>query len=113
VRERVGHYDALRPALDRVVTDRRRRADRLLGIARFDQSFLLCVVRPDAGVAIGLQFEGYGQPVILSGSLNAVHGAENILDVVTDLMRDDIGLCKITRRLKLPLQLLEEIEIEI
>ena len=63
-------------------------------------------MRPDAGKAIGLQFQPHLQGVALLGTaafLSCAHlrfDAQQILHVMTDLVRNHIGLCEITRGFK-------------
>ena len=54
VGEGLGHDIALRLALEIVVTDRRRGAERLVDIAHVENAFLLSRPRPDARITIGL-----------------------------------------------------------
>jgi len=111
--ERIGHHDALSPSLYRVIADRGRGSDGLFGITRFDQSLRLRVMGPDTGVAVGLQLKCNRQPIALTSTLHLVHCAHDVLNVMTDLMCDHVGLGKITIRSKFLFQLTEETEIEV
>src|SRR5437763_17054932 len=58
MREAVGHDPALRPPLQRVVADRRRRAQRRLDIARLEKMpALVCFVGPETCQAIRLKLD--------------------------------------------------------
>src|SRR3954469_17511213 len=101
VGEAVGDDLALRLALERVVTDRRSRAQALLGVARFEQRTAVArlgVGRPHAGEAVGLQLDpdlkgiAFARRQGLLALLDLAERAAEVLDVMADLVRDDIGL---------------------
>ena len=69
---------------------------------------------PHARVAVGLQFERHGGAVGPHAPCTyAVARTEQILDVVTELVRDHVGLREIARGTKARGEILEEAEIEI
>ena len=75
-------------------------------------------VRPDAGEAVRLQLEPNRELVPSSGfscgrEVDVLHHAEQVLDVVADLVRDDVRLREVARRVEPLLQLLHERQIEI
>ncbi len=106
VGERVRYHVALRPALQRVVADRRGGAQRSLDVARVNERRLalraqgrVLAVSPDAGEAVGLQLDldldlvGVGTAAgALLRLLRLRQDAEQVLHVVADLVRDHIGL---------------------
>ena len=77
------------------------------------------MLAPDAGQAIGLQFELHRQRIGLAwagaaaGFFDLRGNAELLLNVVTDFMRDDVGLGELARRLETLFQLAEEDEVDI
>ena len=66
-------------------------------VALVDQVALLGGIAPDAGEAIGLQFEKHGELIggagiaLLFGA-DGAFDAEDFLDVVADFVGDDVGL---------------------
>ena len=79
--------------------------ERFVDVARFDD-VLGCVgvMRPDAGEKIGLQLQPDRELVVFgladaaARSLHFVRDAEQVLHVMADLMRDDVGLREIAGR---------------
>jgi hypothetical protein len=77
------------------------------------------VVRPDAGEAVGLELHAHLQQVrvTLAGALlrllHLFRNAQLMLHVMTDFVRNDIGLGKIARCSEARLQVAVETEIEI
>ena len=77
------------------------------------------MVRPDAGVAVGLQFHQHLQPVAvgLAGArLRGAHfvgGAEHGLHVVADLVREHVGLGEVAGCLEARLELPIEREVDV
>ena len=99
------HHASGRLKLQRVVADRGCRLERRLDVAGFDQwrtalfhQPCILMVRPDAGEAIGLQFnldlQAIGPDLVhaLLLLLDFRHHAEQVLDVMADFMGDHIGL---------------------
>src|SRR4051812_45921244 len=93
--------------LDRVVADRLRSGDRVLDVLVgevLDQHVALAVLgargapRPHAGVAVGLELEPDGVAVGALLGLHLAHRAEEVLDVVAELVADDVGLDERTGR---------------
>ena len=90
---------ALGLLLDAVVTDSRRRVERLGDLAVVDQrlagggSALHRIVNPRPGVAVGLQLEGDShQPLGLpAGLLDGGVLPREVLHVVAELVGDDVG----------------------
>ena len=76
-------------------------------------------MRPDAGEAIGLQFQLYRQLVganriaPLPLGLHLPGDTEQILHMMANFMPDDIGLREITRRAKTAAQFLEERQFDL
>jgi len=59
------------------------------------------LARPHSGEAVGLQLDAHGQRVRLRAHLvDLCQDAEHVLDVVTDLVRDDVGLREVAGRLE-------------
>src|ERR1035441_7282868 len=100
VGKRVRHDAPLRTLLQRVVADRTGGLQRRIDVAGIEELFaLLGMVCPYAGVAIRLQFDSHldtvGGGLVAGGPLRGLRlgqSAEQVLHVVTDLMRDHIGL---------------------
>src|SRR5260370_518213 len=97
--ERVRNDITLGLPLQSIVTDRRSGRHRCFNIPRLNKlPFLLGTVCPDAGEAVRLQFYADLQAVglrLVHPTLLLLHlrqNAELVLNVVTDLMRDHIGL---------------------
>ncbi len=98
--ETVGHHPARRLTLQRVVADRGRRRQRGVDVAGFEEArpLLRLAIDPDAGETIGLQLDldlqriGFGLAAgLLLHPRHARQDAEQVLDVVSGLMRDDVG----------------------
>src|SRR4051794_3016264 len=76
-------------------------------------------MRPHAGKIIGLQFQAHrkGLSALLSSpllsALHLVGDAKLVLHVMPHFMGDYIGLGGVSRRVKTPLQFLEELEIQV
>ena len=120
MRERFGHDAAAPFPLQPVVADGAGRLHALLGVARFDQRARpVGVKRPDAREAVGLKLGRDGDPVGLhrrqarSAVADHVRDPEQVLDVVADLVRDDVGLREVSRRAEAVRQLAEEAEVQI
>src|SRR5690606_12266988 len=85
----------------------------------FEQVLLAGVARPDASIAIGLQFDanGIGLGLFLThGLATAVEFGENacqVLNVMAHFVRQHISLCKIARRAELAMKLIVEAEVDI
>ena len=108
---------ALRLLLQRVVADRLRRAHAFLDIARLDA--VAVARRPDARIAVRLKFQPdrSGIALRLAGALldrrHLLGRTGQVLDMVADLMRDDIGLGEVARRAEALAELLEEAGVEV
>src|SRR5262245_42856977 len=121
VREPIRHHAAGRHALQPIVANRRRRAQRLLGIARLEldaagleASLLRGRMAPDTGEAIGLEFQRHrGAVRAAARSADPFGVAEEVLHVMPDLVGDHVRLREVARRREPLRQLVEEPEIEI
>jgi hypothetical protein len=111
VREAVGRHASLRQA---IVADRRRGADALVDVAGVEQILLVGSDVPHAGEAIRRELELHREriragsaPAALLRLLHLPIDAEQILDVMTDFVRDDVSLREITGRAESPIELTE------
>jgi len=109
---------ALRLLLQAVVADGRRGVERLGDVARIELIHRAGVVSPHAGIAVGLQLHAHRNAVLLGLRTRArrfhlLEGAGLLLHVVTDLVRDDVGLREVARSAEAPLQIAEEREVEV
>src|SRR5690349_14869067 len=69
---------------------------------------------PDPSVAIGLKFQSHRTAVRTHASgTNALIGAEQVLHVMSELVRNDVGLGEIAGRAESLREFVEETEIEI
>ena len=81
--------------------------------------FCVSEVSPDAGEAVGLQFDtdrhlvGLGLAHLLPHLVELRQHADEVLHVMADLVRDHVGLGEIARRAELAGQLVEEVGVEI
>src|SRR5581483_5680704 len=100
VREGVRHHAARGLALQGVVADRRRGRQRRVDVAGLQEvrPLLRLAVDPDAGQAVGLQLHPHLQRIgfglATRGLLllrHARNDAEQVLNVMAGLMRDDVG----------------------
>src|SRR6185312_16130746 len=100
VGETVRHHPARRLPLQRVVADRSCRPQCRIDIAGLDEAgtLLLLAVDPDAGKTVRLELDLDLQRVgfrlaagLLLQPLHARQDAEQVLDVMSRLMRDDVG----------------------
>jgi hypothetical protein len=110
VREPLRHHAARLHLLQSIVANRRRGANRFVGITwiELDAAGLKPSARrrrmsPHARKAIGLQ---------LHGDRRALAEVEHVLDVVAELVRDHVRLREIAGSAEPPRQLAEEAEIE-
>ena len=120
MREAFRHDAALRLLLQAVVADGRGRGQRRFEVARFEHVFHgVGTLAPDAGQAICLQFHAHGQGIALAlanallGLMYLVGDAEQVLDVVADLVGDDVGLGKFAGGLEALLEVAVEGEVDI
>lgn len=84
-------------ALEVVVADGGGGFEGAIDVGVLDHVTLFGGVGPDAGVAVGLEFEVDGEVVALAGLLlfeltDLAFGAEELLDVVAEFVGDDVGL---------------------
>src|SRR6185295_9161845 len=116
VRESVRHHPPGGHPLQTVVADRGGRAQRLLSVtgleldaAGLKASLLRRGVAPHAGEAVRLEFEGdRGAVRAAARAAHTIRVAEQVLDVMTDLVRDHVRLREVTRRAEALRQLAEE-----
>src|SRR5262245_1281247 len=126
VRERVRNHVALAAALQAIVSDGGRCLHGRLDVAGLDQPpLLLRVVRPDPGKAVGLQLDPHLELIgvgLVHGALHRLHprqNAEQVLHVMTDLVRDHVGLRELAAlapdlaAAETPLEILKERGVEI
>src|SRR5688572_33244822 len=90
-------HGACRLALQTIVPDRRCGLECTVEIPGFEQLALLGRVRPDAGEAVRLQLEAYRCAVLTlhgaaRGFVHPIIDVQQMLHMVTDLVRDDVGL---------------------
>ena len=118
--EAVGHDMALAALLQGIVADAGSSTQRLLDIARFQHAqHLFGIVAPDAGKAVGLQFEPHGQGIGLAfrqaglSLLDRTEHPHQVLHVVADLMTDDVGPCEVAAGAQPALELVEETQVEV
>ena len=122
VREALRHHPPGRHLLESVVADCGSSAQTLLGVARLEldvtrleMTGLRRCVSPHSRKAVGLQFQRdrraplAGAPVTRRGGVQA----EEVLDVVTELVRDHVRLREVARGFEPACQLVEEPEIEV
>src|SRR5689334_1937619 len=99
-------YISLGTLLDVVVAHRGRRAQTVLHLLRVDDAALRGIEPPYAGVTVRLELEAHRQRVRralvapLHLRLHLVHRAEQVLHVVTDLVRDDVRFGELAGRAK-------------
>ena len=120
VGERVGHHRARGAPHHLVVADLCRRVQAGLDVAAIEPAAgLLRVMRPHARIAVGLQLEPHRQLVGLAladallRGLHLLHRAQQVLDVVADLVGDDVGIGELARRLELLRQHPVEAEVDV
>src|SRR5205823_14417761 len=103
--------------LKRIVADRFGRAHPLLEVALLHHGLPLRIPgvrRPDAGIAVSLELDPDLDCVALGLARAGLElfglpeRADQVLDVMTDLVRDDIGLGEIARRLESARELTEK-----
>lgn len=116
--EGVGHHVAPGRLLQTVVAHRLRGIDYLLDIPFLEHVVtLLRMVRPGARQKVGLQFQPHPHLVALrlgqAAPVDEIRQAEQMLNMVNDLVRDDIGRGKIPVHAELPLHLFEKRKIQI
>ena len=99
VGEGVWNHVALGLLHQGVIANGGRRVKPRFDVAFFENVlFLLGMVGPDAGVIVGLEFEHHGELLGIGPADPALHlgdllaGAEQVLNVVADLVGDHVGL---------------------
>jgi len=105
-------------SLNAVVSHRRRTVQPFLDVAGFQNLLLLRGVTPNARVAVGLQLESNGQCV---GGVrirflcppNLFVGSEQMLNMVSELVRDHVGLGEVAGRPEPTAQLVVEREVDV
>ena len=120
--EAVGHHPALRFALKRVIADGLGGAHSFLEIAGLHYRLSLRVLGiggPNAGIAVGLKLDLHLDRIafVLASAglqlLRLAQCAQNVLDVMANLVCDDIGHGEVARRLEALRQLAEEFRVEV
>ncbi len=116
--ERLGAHGLARSLLQRVVADRRCGPQAFFDVARLERAALGGVVPPNAGITIGLQLEQHRQGVALRRvrlrrAMHLARGAQQGLQVVTDLVRDDVGLREVARRAEALMQHRVERQVDV
>src|SRR3990170_5637685 len=118
--ESVRHDIALRLFLDAIVADGARRVESLFDVAGLDDVLgLLGVIGPDAGKTVGLKLHahleriGLRLPHALAQSLDLIGDAQELLHVMADLVREDVGLGEVALYAEAVLQLLIKIEVDV
>ena len=107
-----------RHPLQPIVSHRGRRAEAGFHIAGVNDIALGRRVTPDPGETVGLQFQTDRERVSLGGvrhlpSPDTSFDAENLLNVMSDFMRDHVRLRELTGGSEALAQFVEEAEIEI
>ena len=115
--EAVGHHPSGRLALERIVANGASGGHAFLDIAGLQP---IAILRgPDAGIAIGLQFQPDGQGIALRlacrllCAADLIRGAEQVLDVMAELVRDDIIAREVALRAEPVGEFIEEAGVEI
>src|SRR5688572_1908085 len=111
---------AARLLLETVIADGARGLEGLLDVALLEDLELpLRVMGPDAGEEVGLELEPHRELVVLglahasAGGLDLVADPEEVLHVVPDLVRYDVGLREVSGRAVSPPQVLVEGEVDV
>jgi hypothetical protein len=104
--------------LQGVVADRGGGGQGLLDVAVLEQVAALGGVGPHAGVAVGLQLEADGQAAVAVAlaagrAVDPLGGAEDVLDVVADLVGDDVGLGEVAAGAELAREDVVEGEVDV
>src|SRR5579872_4265612 len=118
MRERLRRDVAGRHLLQAVVADSGGGAEAGVDVALIDDVALLGGVRPDAGETIGLEFESDRKRIAfrritLLEAADLPLDAEQLLHVMTDLVREDVGLRELAGRAETCAQLVVKSEIDI
>ncbi len=120
MREGVRRHVAAGLLLQPVIADGGRGGERFVDVALLeDVTAAIGVIRPDAGIAVRLQLDSHRQRVgigfarLLAQLLHLFGRAHEVLHVVTDLVRDDVRLREVARRVEALAQLAIEIEVNV
>ena len=113
VGEALGGVDA-----EAVVADRGGGVEALRDVAVAQEVPLEGGVGPDAGEAVGLELLAHGQlvgpvGVVVLQPADLVVDAQQVLDVVAELVGEDVGLGEVPRRAEAVGQLPEEAEVDV
>jgi hypothetical protein len=105
-------------ALQAIIANRRCGAQARGDVAAVNDLALLRRVTPDARKTIGLQLESHRQAISHRGFATAqvadlLFDPENLLDVVSDLVRDNVRLSELAWRAEPGAQLIEERQIDV
>jgi len=120
VSEGFWHDTAPGTALESIVADRSSGSQRFIDVAGFDDVFgAIGIMRPDTGEEVSLKLEANGEAVefgladAAARRLHFVGDAEQVLHVMSDLVRDDVGLGEIAGRAKAVAQFPIKAEIDV
>lgn len=97
MRERMRYHAPAHLRLDGVIADGVGGAHRFLDVTALE--VLFGMVRPNTRIVIGLQFEPDRVFVVIRAAApgaDFIRDSQKLLDMMTDLVRDDIGLSKVT-----------------
>lgn len=96
MRETVRNHSSLRLFLQAVISDRSRRLKRFFQVALFEDTFFVHLMSPDTREAVGLKFKTDRELIGFLGAhlrlqfLNLRRDAEQILDMVSDFVRQHV-----------------------
>src|SRR5205823_10948511 len=119
MRERLGNHVALGTLLNLIISDRCGGAQPFLRVARIEKVALLREESPHARIAVGLELEAHRQIVSsprarsLRLRVELSHRSQQVLHVVTDLVRDHVRLREIAWRAEPIVELAKKRCIEI
>ena len=115
MRKRIGHDGTARLPLQAIVADRARRIHGCLDIALLNNVFgTVSAIGPKPCQAIRLQLDPHRYRIRATAvaarllALRRLEDTKRVLHVMSDFMRDDIGIGKLARRIKARAHLFEE-----
>ena len=118
--EGLGYYITLALLLEIVISDLGCAVEGFLDVALFEGPVSrIVIVGPDSGIIVGLELQTYAVLVrnrlagLLHDLMGLVEGSEQVLDMVSDLVGDHIGVCKVAVCSEGLLHRGEEAEVEI
>src|SRR5690606_32708336 len=118
VRECLRRYASPGHALDPVVANRRRRAERFFNVTLLEHVAARGGVAPDTGIAVGLKLHPHRQVVALSRVValelaDLALRADERLHVMADLVREYVGLGEVAPGTKPARELVVEAEVDV